>query len=114
MKEFQALLKSRSTGLEAQIEQMIKDGVHDTGYVIGSSAGKLGWSVPNAHVMAFGELMGLDVANPDVKTPTQVLALLKKAKLHPESIASMSARGSGKRGLIPADKHYTEVFENGG
>ena len=113
VKEFQALLKSRSTGLEAQIEQMIKDGVHDTGYVIGFSSGKLGWIVSTDQVVAFGELMGLDVKKPDVKTPTQVLALLKKAKLPPESIASMSARGSGKRGLIPANEHYKEIFENG-
>ena len=112
VKEFQALLKSRSTGLEAQIEQMIKDGVHDTGYVIGSSSGKLGWIVPMDQIIAFGELTGLDVTKPNVKTPTQVLALLKKAKLPPESIASMSTRGSGKRGLIPAKEHYKEIFEN--
>ena len=112
VKEFQALLKSRSTGLEAQIEQMIKDGVHDTGYVIGFSSGKLEWIVPVDQVMAFGELTGLDVKKSNVKTPTQVLALLKKAKLPPESIASMSARGSGKRGLIPANEHYKEIFEN--
>lgn len=113
VKEFQALLKSRSTGLEAQIEQMIKDGVPDTGYVIGSSAGKLEWTVPMAQVEAFGELMRLDVTKPNVKTPTQVLALLKKEKLPPESIGSMSARGSGKRRLIPADEHHKELFENG-
>lgn len=112
VKEFLALLKSRATGLEAEIEQLIKDGVHDTGYVVGSSAGKLEWSVPIPEVVAFGELMGLGVTKPNVKTPTQVLALLKKAKLPPESIASMSARGSGKRGLVPANEHYKELFEN--
>lgn len=113
IKEFQALLTSRATGLEAQLTQMIKNGVHDTGYVMGSKGGKLAWTVPTPQILAFGELMKIDVAKHDAKTPTQVMALLKKAGLPPESIASMSARGSGKRELIPADKQHKEVFGNG-
>lgn len=113
VKEFQALLKSRATGLEAQIEQMIKNGAHDTGYVFGSSAGKLEWTVPPEHVRDFGKMWDVDVDKPNVKTPTQVKALLKKKKLPPESIDAMSARGSGKRGLIPAHEQFKEMFKNG-
>lgn len=99
-----ALLDSRVSGLEAQIASRIKSGERVPFWMFESNPGRLAWTKPAAEVVAFGQILGLDLAaEPDVITPTQAKAKAKAAKIAPEIIDAFAARPAGAIKLVQDD-----------
>jgi hypothetical protein len=75
LNEAYKLMEARITGLNAQIESLIRSGVSVPHWTMERGQSRLVWSVPAEQVLIHGELMGQSLAkDPEPITPTQALA----------------------------------------
>lgn len=96
----QALLKARVSGLEAQAEATIRQGARVPFWMLDSVPGRLGWTKPDAEVLALGAMVGVDIARPaEPLTPTQA----KKAGFPEGLLAAYAARPAGAVKLVADD-----------
>jgi hypothetical protein len=92
------LLTYRETGLDAQIEAVIKAGGLVPGWALQQGQGRTAWTHPAAEVFTLGDLMGIDLrADPEAITPTAA----RKKGLTAELLAVYSAAGSSGVKLVP-------------
>jgi hypothetical protein len=68
------LIKARRTGIDAQIEAMIKGGGMVPGWALESGQSRQRWTVSPADVFALGDLLGVDLRKPEEPiTPKQAI-----------------------------------------
>jgi hypothetical protein len=66
------LIKARLTGIDAQIEAMIKSGGTVPGWALEPGQGRQRWNVPPVEVIALGDMLGIDLRKPEEPiTPKQ-------------------------------------------
>lgn len=93
-------LQARQSGLEEQVESLVRGGATDTGHRLTSTPGRETWAKPVEEVLALGEMMGVKVAKPPtVITPAQARA----AGLDEGLVAAYAKRGAGSVSLVPDD-----------
>jgi hypothetical protein len=78
------------TGLEAQVESLIRKGTAVPGWSMTPKTGKEQWRVAAEEVLDIGESMGVDLSKPGVITPNQA----RKAGLDEEVVAQLATRKS--------------------
>jgi hypothetical protein len=78
------------TGLETQIESLIRKGEPVPGWAMTPKTGTEQWSVGTEEVLAVGKSMGVDLSKPGVITPNQA----RKAGLDKEVVAQLATRKS--------------------
>jgi hypothetical protein len=105
------ILKDRKTGLEQQVEGLLKKGVQTPGWAMRASSGKLHWSKDDQEVLALGKMIGVDLGK-EVKpiTPTQAKLKIKRAGLPvDDSVVDVYAqKGSSKMTLKPDNETYVK------
>lgn len=75
----QEAIKARLTGLEELATARLKEGAVVPGWTLKATYGRAKWTAPAAEVVAFGELMGLDLKKPlECITPNQAESQAKK------------------------------------
>lgn len=90
------LLNARITGMSAQAEGMIRQGVAVPHWKMEAAGSREKWNKPDAEVIALGSMMGAQLAKePEAITPTQARAALKKVGLPDDVLAAYAARQSG-------------------
>lgn len=101
------LLKARASGLEQAAEHLIKGGQRVPGFDLARSAGKEVWNKPDDHVIAYGALLGVDVAKRRAAlTPAQA----RKAGLPDERVKTMTVRVPGALALVEDDGRPIAAF----
>lgn len=101
LKQAQALLEARVSGLEAEAAGRIKQGERVPFWALDSAPGRLAWTKTVPEVMALGQMLGLDLAKPtDVITPAQAKAAAKARKLPAELFDAYATRPAGAVKLI--------------
>lgn len=112
LKQAEALLKARITGLEEQAVAAIRDGKPVNGWSLKPGQSRREWTKPVDEVVALGTLMGVDISKPGVMTPTQAIAAFKKAGIKSDIINNYSQRkGSGFKLVADNKNRAEEVFK---
>lgn len=109
--EASALLKARLTGLEAQMQALLKQGQYVPGWGIEHGVGRERWTRPVEEIVALGKMMGVSLSKPDMTiTPAQA----RKAGLPAELVAAFSERPRGEAKLVMVDTSaVARVFRQG-
>jgi hypothetical protein len=96
----QALLKARVSGLETQVESIVRGGQVVPGWMMErGKEGALEWTVPEAQAAVLGDMVQIDIRKPpDVITPTQAIA-----KGVPETAVTMYAKRKPAAAKLIAD-----------
>lgn len=104
----QESITGRLNAIDAQIVASIKNNVVIEGLAIDNPPGRLAWDKPIDDIIAFGQLMNVDLSKPGVITPTQA------KKLIDESVINMySKRPPGKTKIVDSTKSKaSRVFGN--
>ena len=93
-------LDARITGLEEQAKAMLTRGDRVQNFALEQGYGRENWKIPAEEVVAFGELMGIDLKKPvAVITPKQAI----KAGLPEEPVKGMTVRSLGAMKLVADD-----------
>lgn len=66
-------LEGMATGLDADIEAVIRSGTQVPGWELKPGQPRLAWSMPLPEVYALGDMMGVELRKPDAITPTQAI-----------------------------------------
>ena len=103
MKQAQALLDARISGLEDEVLGRIKRGTAIPGWATKQGEGREKWAKPIDEVVALGELMGIDISKPSAITPKQAI----KKGLPAELVATFSETPTGEIKLVPMDSTLT-------
>lgn len=100
-----AAARKRYEALEAQLIHAISQGAV-TPLAVQSSQGRLKWDKPPSEVIAFAKQFGADASKLDVKTPTQVAALVPKDLRFAwqEASKAITMREAGALKLIPREE----------
>lgn len=98
LEEALGLLDARVSGLKEQIEHALRAGHAIPLWGMDNVEGRLKWTVPDAEVIALGQMMGASLAKPDVLTPVQAMK-----KIDPEMVALYSTRAPGGATLVRRD-----------
>lgn len=108
--DLEALLKARRTGLEADAESRIRAGRRLPGMALESKSGAREWTADAQTVIGFGQLYGLDLAQPAKPiTPTQAL----KKGLPPYVVDNASSRPATAAKLTLTDpKDMRRIFQS--
>lgn len=104
-----AVAKARLEAIEDELHHRIKDGQHDSGLTLETSAGRIEWTVTPATARALAAQFGVDATKDAVLTPTQTLAAAP-AKVRPmlkQVMDRMTRRPAGKLKLVTADASRT-------
>lgn len=103
-----AALEARETGLAAQAEALLRLGKPVPFWSLASKPGRAAWTVPDAEVLALGEMVGTQLSKPLTPiTPTQA----KAAGLPAELVDAYSARPRSAAELSPAtDDTARKIF----
>jgi hypothetical protein len=107
VKSAMGALKAIESGLEAEIENSIRNGENVPGWEFSSTPGRVAWSKPVGEVVALGALLGVEFRKDGVVTPTQAKAALKKKGVDETVIFGYSVASSGSLKLTPTDKTLT-------
>lgn len=105
-------IRARITGLEGQVEGMIRRGDQVPGFRMAQGTARERWTRPPAEVIALGAMMGVDVAKPAAAiTPKQA----RDAGLSADLVAAYSERPAGALRLVPDDGSFLRrVFGGSG
>jgi len=104
LKRDAALLDARISGLEAEADARIKAGQRVPFWTRESELGRLSWTRPAPEVLALGQMMGVDLAQPvEPITPTQAKTKLRAAKLPDTLIDAYANRPTSAAKLVPDD-----------
>lgn len=94
------LMKARHTGLEEVVKARIRAGARVPHWMYGPGQGKLAWRMPEAEVLALGDMIGTPLAKPrEAITPTQA----KSAGLLPQLVDMYSHHVAGATKLMRDD-----------
>ena len=88
-------IKHRLTGVDSEIEALIKNGVNIDGLSLDNPPGRLKWIKPDAEIIALAELMGADLTKVVCCTPTQA-----KKMLDPSLIDAYAKPSTGKTKIV--------------
>jgi len=111
LREAQATIKARLTGLEAQAEATIKGGGSVPGWAVESGQTRTKWSVPTAEVLMLGDMLGIDLRKPpEPVTPVQA----KKLGIDPAVISGYSETPTGALKLVERTEAAVAAIFNGG
>jgi hypothetical protein len=104
------LLSARKVGLENEVMARIKMGRRLPGWTVAAGEGREVWARPIAEVVAFGQLMGIDISKVDALTPKQAIK-----KGIPEDLVRMYSKINTGSDKLIQDFGYKakEVFGNG-
>jgi hypothetical protein len=104
------LLSARKVGLENEVMARIKMGRRLPGWTVAAGEGREVWARPIAEVVAFGQLMGIDISKADALTPKQAIK-----KGIPEDLVRMYSKINTGSDKLIQDFGYKakEVFGNG-
>jgi hypothetical protein len=95
------LIEGRLTGINAQIEAMIKGGGTVPGWALEAGQGRQRWNVPTADVIALGDMLGINLRKPEEPiTPKQA----QKAGIDGSVISAYSETPSTALRLVESDK----------
>lgn len=101
LRDAQATIKARLTGLEAQAEATIRDGDSVPGWAVEPGQTRTRWAVPTAEVLTLGDMLGVDLRKPpEPVTPTQA----KKLGIDPAVISGYSETPTGALKLVESTK----------
>lgn len=92
-------LQARVDGLREAVAMYGRQGHATPFHALQQSYGRQQWTVPTEQVLAMGQLFGVDLAKPGVKTPTQA----KKAGVDEAVIKAYSITPMGSVKLTPAN-----------
>ena len=105
--EIYKLAKDRYEGLQGATLAEIQKGQHVPGWTTEQKLGNREWNGSNEEVLALGELMGVDLSKPAVKSPNQA----EKAGGDKAVIKAFTTRNPGAIKLVAQDpKHVEKVF----
>lgn len=94
------LMKARYTGLEEVVKARIRAGARVPHWMYGPGRGSLAWKVPEAEVLALGDMVGTPLAKPrEAITPTQA----KAAGLLPQFVEMYAHNVAGATKLMRDD-----------
>lgn len=104
-------LAYRLTGVQTQIEGLIKRGEVGTGFTLEGKVGALSWDQSREAVAGLGDLLGVELRkDPDVCTPTQAI----KKGIDAEVIKAYASRKTSGAKLVPSDQTLaSRVFTKG-
>lgn len=111
-----ATLQARLDAIEEALQHRISKGETDSGLTVEAGQGRLAWTVPKAQAIAFGAQFGLDLAKPDVLTPTQAISAAKGdvKKIFAQAIESITNRPpTGLKLIDAADSKTARAFKKG-
>jgi hypothetical protein len=92
-------LGARITGLEAQIEQRLRNGASVPGWTLERGRSNERWKIPPEALMAMAQTLGVNVSKPGVLTPNQA----REAGLPDAVVAAVSERPPAPLKLARAD-----------
>lgn len=92
-------LKSLQTGLEEVVTVAARSGTLIPGFRLESKTGRLAWSRPDAEVLCLGEMLGVNLSEPGLVTPTQA----KTLGIDSAIVDAMSTRQPGGVVLVEDD-----------
>ena len=94
------IIDARITGLEGQVTHAIRNGTHSTRYAVEQSAPRLAWrdDAARATIINVGKLLGVELTQQKLITPTQAKKLLPAAY-----VDANSYRPPGQLRLIPIE-----------
>lgn len=103
-----ALIKSAEAGLETHLLALAQTGADVPGFTVKHASGRQRWTLPDADVVAVGQLLGLDLAKQTVVTPAQAA----KVGMPAEMIEQYTQRAAGAASLEPIDlRHVAAIFK---
>lgn len=95
------LIKARRTGINAQIEAMLRSGQTVPGWALEAGQGRQRWTVPAAEVISLGDMLGINLRKPEEPiTPKQA----EKAGIDGSVISAYSETPSTALRLVESDK----------
>jgi len=108
--EAQKLLKTLTSGFEAQLSSRLLRGESLPGWGMESKVGALEWTQPVEEVFALGDLMGVDLRKaPEAITPTQA----KNKGLDPSLLSDYASRPNKGVALTKVDpSRAMRIFGN--
>lgn len=85
LRQAKSVVESRLNGIEAQAEQMIRQGTSVPGFALEAGQGRQKWAMSNQEVFSLGGMMGIDLRKPaEPVTPKQAIAKgLDKQTINP-------------------------------
>lgn len=101
------LLEARRSGLDAQIEALLKSGKPVPGWRVEHGYGREAWVKPASEVIAVGAMLGLSLAKKqEAITPKQA----RDAGLDPSVVAQLSTRPRAAATLVEDGTKWRRVF----
>lgn len=101
LREAQATIKARLTGLEAHAEATIRDGGSVPGWAVEPGQTRTRWAAPTDEVLTLGDMLGIDLRKPpEPVTPAQA----KKLGIDPAVISGYSETPTGALKLVESTK----------
>ncbi len=88
-------IENRLTGVESEIETLIRGGATVDGLLLANPQGRLAWNKSDAEILALGELMQVNLSKTKPITPTQA-----KQFLPAELLEAFSHNPAGKTKLV--------------
>lgn len=98
-------IKARHEAIGDEIKQRIQNGAVDTGYVVETSYGRLGWKVAAKVASTMAKNFGFNIDKDDVLTPTQAIKKAPKA-VRPQfetAIKNITERPKNGAKLVPIE-----------
>jgi hypothetical protein len=103
-----ALIKAAEAGLETHLLALAQLGADVPGFAVKHSSGRQRWTLPDADVVAVGNLLGLDLGKVTAITPAQA----GKAGMPVQMIDQYTQRAAGAASLQPIDlRHVAAIFK---
>lgn len=105
LRDAEAILKARITGLEALLVNEVRQSRPVAGYGLEQKFSRVNWTYPIEDVIALGDMMGVDLRKPQAPvTPNQA----RKAGLDDAVISLYSGRTPKEVTLVPVDSNKVE------
>lgn len=74
LKRAEKAIKARMTGIEIQVEMLVKTGTIVPGWGLDTKYGRRAWNKPFDEVVAVGDLLGVELRKNETCTPTQAIS----------------------------------------
>lgn len=101
------MLEAMEGGLIEEAEALLRSGTRVPGYELQPGRGKVEWNRPVEEIVALGQMFGIDLAKPEVITPTQAKKVLKDRGIDETVITSYTVATSGALQLKQSDESLT-------
>jgi len=101
-------LQARETGLETQVESIIKRGERVPFWGLENKPGRLAWTLPPEQVIALGDVTGKSLAEP--RTPITPTQARDRGLIDLVVLAAVSGRGSSSQLVLRDDDSARKIF----